>query len=66
MRVEHRVAERPPRKREGSGSSPVTRAMLLRLSAKAARIRADVGHRADRRFGIAEAGGSSPPVSAAS
>lgn len=64
--MEHRVAERLPRKQEGSGSSPDVRARLLRLSVKAAQIRAGVGQQADRSLGMREAAGSIPATSAAS
>jgi hypothetical protein len=57
--MEHRVAERLPRKQEGAGSSPAVRARLIELAAKAAQIRGSVAQVAAHRAGIAEVRASS-------
>jgi hypothetical protein len=64
--MEHRVAERLPRKQEGAGSSPAVRARLIELAAKAAQIRGSVGQVVDRRLGKAEVAVSSTARSSAS
>lgn len=67
MPRELRVTERPPRKREGAGLSPVlgsTRMQLLKIAARAAAIRRAVRgpgvQRVEHSVGIREVVGSSP------